>query len=545
MVCLDVFKKLRSVWLFAILLCGMADGFAQAGFSVELRPSDINALPPVQSGAYASWDGKWIFIGGRTNGMHGFLPPSSFPFSNINDSVFVVDPLLNQRWAISIASLPDDLREPLTSSNMEFFQDSARLYMVGGYGWKTAQNNFVTFNTLTAVNLPCLLDAVMNHSASDLCMRQTTDSVLAVCGGHLERLNNVYQLVFGHDFEGFYSINASAGFYSQKYTCEVRRFEIVDDGVNLSLHNYSALRDTENFHRRDYNLVPQVFLDESYGLTAFSGVFQYHANLPYTGTVDITNTGALPNNQFVQQFANYHCAVMPVYNAASHTMSTVFFGGMGMFYQDTLTRQVICDTLVPFVNTVSMVTRDGLGQLSESLLPINMPGYLGTNAFFLANDSLSLINKTILNLSSLDTLVLAGYIVSGITSADKNISSINSTLSEANTAVYEVWMHKVESQPGAIMNADAMHLQWATYPNPVSDRLQVAFTLPFSKEISLDLLDLQGKRVRKLARQLYIEQGKQLLSFDCSDLPSGNYICRLQSDGRVWTRLISVRNVVK
>jgi hypothetical protein len=425
---------------------------------------------------------------------------------------------------------------------MEFYQDSATLYMVGGYGWKTDQNNFITFNTLTAIELPCLVSAVMNSTAADVCLRQTSDSVLAVCGGHLERLGDVYQLAFGHDFKGFYSINADAGFYSQKYTCEVRRFQIADYGVNLSLQNYSALRDTQNFHRRDYNLVPQVLLDESYGLTAFSGVFQYHANLPFTGTVDVSETQATANNLFVQQFANYHCAVMPVYNAVTHTMSTVFFGGMGMFYQDSITRQIVCDTLVPFVNTVSMVSRDGLGQLNEALLPVNMPGYLGTNAFFIVNDSLSLLHNAILDLNTLDTLVMAGHIISGIASLDKNISSINSTMSEANLSVYEVWLRKEQTQPLTFADGVTEVLQWETFPNPVSDRMQLAIYMPASGNITMDLLDMQGKRVQKLARSYRLDQGKHALSYELPDLPSGNYICRLQCNNRVWARLITVRS---
>ena len=538
----SAFRSLNVPMLaFAFVLAHLS-GFAQQPFAIEVRPSAITVMPEVHSGAFAKWDGKWIYIGGRSNGLHGFLPPSSFPFSNINDSVFVVDPQLNQRWSMSLASLPDSLREPLLSSNMESFQDSATLYMVGGYGWKTTQNNFITFNTLTAVDLPGLLAAVMNNTPSQSLFRQMSDSVLTVCGGHLERLGNTYQLVFGHYFNGFYSINSNGGFYSQQYTCEVRRFKIIDDGVNLSLQDYSALRDTDNFHRRDYNLVPQILLDESYGLTAFSGVFQYYANLPYTGTVDIAETYANPNTYFVQQFANYHCAAMPLYNSVSRKMSTVFFGGMGMFFKDTVTRQLICDTLVPFVNTISVVDRDGLGQVSETLLPASMPGYAGTNALFVVNDSLSLLHDAILDFQHLDTLVRAGYIISGISSSDRNISSINSTMSYANGAVYEVWLKKI---PQAALSVDAANanrlVEWSTFPNPASTVLNVSLNMPTSTVVDLDLLDLKGSRLKRYSLHQQVSEGKSCLTFNVSDLPAGNYICRMQAAGHTWARLVTIR----
>jgi hypothetical protein len=61
----------------------------------------------------------------------------------------------------------------------------------------------------------------------------------------------------------------------------IRKFTIYDDGINLAINNYQTIDDTANFRRRDYNLVHQIFPNRQEGITAFGGVFQYNALLPY------------------------------------------------------------------------------------------------------------------------------------------------------------------------------------------------------------------------------------------------------------------------
>ena len=115
---------------------------AQQPFAVTIADEPITAMPGIHSFAFAESNGKWLFIGGRKNGLHGFLTPFAFETQYANDSITVVDPVANVNWAASTASLPDSIREPITSTNMEYHQEGNTLYMVGGYGWKTSVNNF-------------------------------------------------------------------------------------------------------------------------------------------------------------------------------------------------------------------------------------------------------------------------------------------------------------------------------------------------------------------------------------------------------------------
>src|SRR5690606_29768471 len=62
----------------------IALGFSQvmqaqtSPFQVELEPYPINGLPGVQSYAQGEYDGEWVIIGGRTDGLHRRQPWATF-----------------------------------------------------------------------------------------------------------------------------------------------------------------------------------------------------------------------------------------------------------------------------------------------------------------------------------------------------------------------------------------------------------------------------------------------------------------------------------
>ena len=80
------------------------------------------------------------------------------------------------------------------------------------------------------------------------------------------------------------------GFF-QQYTDQVRKFTIADDGEHISINNYETISDAAAFHRRDYNVVPQILPNGAEGLTSFSGVFQSIANIPFLNCVTIDEKG--------------------------------------------------------------------------------------------------------------------------------------------------------------------------------------------------------------------------------------------------------------
>jgi hypothetical protein len=172
-------KKLILLPLYLLLVFVLP---AQQRFTLRLVPSTLTSAPAVHSGAFGEYNGKWFFIGGRKNGIHGFQPPFAFPTSGVNSNIYIVDPATDQSWSADAFTLSDSIREPITSSNMEFYLNDTMLYMVGGYGWKDAIENFVTWPTLTAINMKGLMQAVISGAPIESYFRQYTDTTWLYVG---------------------------------------------------------------------------------------------------------------------------------------------------------------------------------------------------------------------------------------------------------------------------------------------------------------------------------------------------------------------------
>jgi hypothetical protein len=144
--------------------------------------------------------------------------------------------------------------------------------------------------------------------------------------------------------------------YVQTYTNEVRKYKINNAGSSPSILNYSTITDAIHLHRRDYNLLPQIFpSNRTFGYTISSGVFQPTVDLPYLYPVDIFENSINPINNFNQYLSNYHSAKTFLYDSINNQMHNIFFGGMSQYYYQNGT--LLQDNLVPFVKTISRLSR--------------------------------------------------------------------------------------------------------------------------------------------------------------------------------------------
>ncbi|MBK5284293.1 MAG: hypothetical protein JJE25_02735 [Bacteroidia bacterium] len=495
---------------------------AQQPFSVTITDEPITAMPGIHSFAFAESNGKWLFIGGRTNGLHGFLTPFAFPTSYANSQITVVDPVLNQNWTASTSALSDSIREPITSTNMEYYKVGNTLYMIGGYGWKNSINDFVTFPILTAVDVNGLISAVINGTSINSYFRQITDTNFAIAGAHLEKMDTTFYLVFGHLFNGSY--HQVDSFNIQRYSNAIRTFQIHDDGTNISIANFQSTVDTANFHRRDYNLVPQIFPDRQFGFTAFSGVFRYGINLPFLSSVDIKPMLFSLNNSFTQNLNNYESAVMPVYDSLYNTMHSVFFGGMSLYYVDTATQLQVMDTLVPFVNTISRVQRNSDSTMTEYKLPAEMPDYYGSNAMFIPLPSISSYNSRIINLNGLSGITKVGYIVGGIVSPDRNIAATGAEVSSASNRVFAVYIDK---NPSGVHETklDNDISDFIIYPDAAGN-IHIEFITRTDGKVKLELFDSKGALLKNIFEGATIAGQKKVFTFQSVSSYS-TYFCRI------------------
>ncbi len=501
---------------------------AEEYFRIELEEFQVAGVPALHSGVAVVYQGKWILIGGRTNGLHGFLPISAFPNNGRNENVYLVDIASEQTLSAPLNNLPQKTFEGLTSSNMQFALRDSILYVTGGYGWNDSAQNFITYRTLTAINLNGLVDALENNESIEPHFRQLEDERMAICGAHMKIMDDYFYLVFGHLFDGVYKREDSTGFFVQQYSHEIRKFKIDDNGISLNISDYSVTNDTTNFRRRDYNLVHQIFPDRSEGFTAFTGVFRKGIDLPHFNTVDIWADSFRVNNNFNQNLSQYHSAVLPVYDSLHNHMHTIFFGGMGMYYRDTVSNTIATDSLIPFVRTISKITRDSVGNMSEYELDISFPEFLGTNAEFMLLPGIDDFNKGIIHLNPLQERTQVGYIYGGIESPEPNLSNTDPAESFATYRIFKVFINK--NPPDTTVTKTSFPViepvKLEIFPNPFSDLSSLRVLNYQERNMQIVLLDNRGK----FLKQIYSGKEKTLeQTLNLKEFPQGMYHIQIRA----------------
>jgi hypothetical protein len=359
--------------------------------------------------------------------------------------------------------------------------------------------------------------------------RQLTDTNLAICGAHLQKLDSTYYLVFGHRFDGSYDRADTTGFFVQKYSNQIRKFQIADNGSGLAIYNYSALTDTNNFHRRDFNLLPLLDPYRGEALMAFSGVFRKDANLPFFTPIEIFKDTVIVRSSFNQNLSQYHSAVCALYDSVNYLQHNLFFGGMSMYYTDTLTQASVTDSLIPFVSTISDVARDLDFGLHEINAGIKMPALLGTNAYFFYDLNVPLYHQHFVHLNALPQHQRIGYIVGGIESPELNINATDPSLSTASTRIFEVYLDTA-AVPSGFTEISNTVLNYVCYPNPATEKTTVEFELQQPAIAHIELLDMKGSRVKEVCNQAF-GTGKQKLLLHLSDIAKGVYNCVITVNG--------------
>jgi hypothetical protein len=434
----------RSVFIFLFALGGTLNLHAQSKFSIVIEPYQIPNLPGLQSFAAGHYNGNWLVLGGRLDGLHLRQPNQSFAASGNSTNIYVLNPESKQVWSASVNSLPVALREQLQSTNMGFTTRGKGMFLTGGYGYSSSTGNHITHNALVVIDMAGVMQAIINGQPIASFFRTVTDDYFAVTGGQLGILGDTLLLVGGHRFDGRYNPNNTPSF-TQTYTNQIRKFMLADNGESLAVSYKEAITNAGELHRRDYNMAPQVFPDGRLGYTAFSGVFQVHADLPFLNTVDIHSTGYAPKAGFEQLLNHYHSGKLSVYDAAANEMHTIFFGGMAQFYYDA-GGNLVKDDQVPFVSTIGKVTRNGEGLLTEEKLG-DLPGLLGSGAEFLLNHQIPLYANEVIKLNQIDQdTVLVGYLYGGIESMAPNIFFVNNgTQSAAVNRLFKVMLVKQQN----------------------------------------------------------------------------------------------------
>ena len=435
--------------------------------SIELSdfqlPSDNLNSYGLQAYVAAVYHGKWLLLAGRTNGLHGFDNDTGNFTRQQNTTVYVVDP--NKKTVVfksltdPSANLTQAQIDTLSVTAAQAYQAGKTLYVVGGYGIDTPTGQFTTKSTLTAIDVPGLMQWVESKkskkSASQY-IRQTSHPLLQVTGGCLTQTDphQPFLLIFGQNFNGYVTLSSNGS-----YTQQVRTFKIIDNGKMLYIQPGQQYSPNPSYRRRDTNIVPIMQKDsKSYtpAVVALSGVFTEDFGV-WTVPVLINGDGssfmADPSdpNTFKQGMNNYFCAPTGLFSKKTNDMYVLLFGGLS--YLTVSGGSFTPDAEIPFINNVTTVKIDAQGNFQQYLMEneyplmtsdFSNPGntlLFGTEARFIPANNLSTFPNGVFSLDDLKSSpVLLGYIVGGIQSTVPNTNSLSD--SAASPYIFSVFLER-------------------------------------------------------------------------------------------------------
>ena len=447
-------------------------------YNISLQPYDFGTaeLPTLHSYAAGHLDGKWVLIAGKTNGLHGFetTGPNGFLPESQNREVWVVDPVNRQSWHRSLEGPAGGLTtvelNSLTPTNNQFYQRGDRLYMTGGYGVQATLGDGTpvngTFDRLSAIDLPGIVDWVMTGSgvANDH-IRQIASPSFRVTGGAMYEMGGRTHIVFGQDFSGNYNPNKNG-----TYTNQVRSFDIVDDGTTLAIANTTYTTPDPNYRRRDLNVFPVMrpagggTLDE--GLLVLSGVFTPTFGA-WTVPVEIAQSGSPSMDDpthpdtFKQGFNGYHSAKLGLFSDASGEMHEVLFGGISLQYLNQQTMQAETDNDLPFINDITSVVVDPVGNYSQHWIgefPVmnDLEGNrlrFGSSAEFFLADGIETYQNGVIKLDELTQPTTLGYIFGGIMANGPHTRSGNPPATSAASNIIFAVVYSHVPEPSSLLLA--------------------------------------------------------------------------------------------
>jgi len=432
----------RPITLSLLVFLLVARSFAAQPFTVEAvedASAEFPGAPQLHSSAFAQWNGKLVFIGGRINGYHAVGGgPADFMRAHANRDVWVVDTTAEpaRTYRAALTQLPAThlaVKEQWSASAFMSTQVGDRLYIAGGYGQNEA-GEWLTYPLLSVVSLPAMIDGVIKGRVPGEAVKFIKSADVQSSGGELLKMpGGDFYLVMGHVFMGSYSAfeshsenNTPAA--SQDYLEEIRQLKIAEVNGALSVSVVKRFKDPE-FHRRDLNIT-EVLSEKGVGLAAFGGVFTPKTQSVFTAPV-FFRPGETPkiDNDFFQRMNSYSAARLLLYDSKNQSMYVTLFGGISRYYYD-FKQGAFC--LFPQEGTKTTSTYfDGLqwgDQIStlaiqkdkvksEWVHEASLPGFLGTNAVFVPLPEMVLAHEEtrILDLAKLrGSRTLVGYIFGGI-----------------------------------------------------------------------------------------------------------------------------------
>lgn len=411
-------------------------------FSLEISEASFKLPAGLQSFASAVYDDKWILIGGRTNGLHGFNNVgNNFPPQFQNTLVYVIDPKKGTTAYRDLkdasSKLDQEVIDTLSVTASQFYQKGSTLYMVGGYGINSLTGEMGTKSSISAINLKKIIHWV-EHKQADVknMVRQAFHPALQVTGGELFRKNGhtPFLLTLGQNFQGLYNPGSNG-----TYTQQIRTFWMEDNGKDLNVYSKISPVTFPDYRRRDLNVVPIIRHNKSC-FVALGGVFTLTGGvwtIPIIIRADGTSFELDQNDPltFKQAMNQYNCANFGFYSAKSQEMFVSLAGGISYGYFSGGVFQT--DSEIPFINQVTTIKMDKHDQFSQYLMNAEYPFIestgsnpgnqllFGAESAFIPAKYVKAYKNGVIELDKIKKPTIVGYIVGGIMSTlpNTNVSS--------------------------------------------------------------------------------------------------------------------------
>ena len=204
-------------------------------------------------------------------------------------------------------------------------------------------------------------------------------------------------------------------------------------------------------------------------------------------------------------------------------MHTTFFGGISLYdFIDSL-NQVVEDTLVPFIDDITTLSRNADEITTEAILPVKFQDLAGANADFFPSHGIPQYDNGVIKLNQIGGKQLIGYIYGGINSNKPNEGYTN-----ASNQVYRVFL-----TPSISTSAESAFAvsPFSIIPNPANTSTRVQFTLNSVQRIRVQLINMFGEEVLSI-NEIKYSIGTHQLQIETADLNTGMYTLLLVSEDK-------------
>jgi hypothetical protein len=407
--------------------------------STRLLPNS-NALPALRDPIIGTNSGNWLIVSGSLGGFHDFT-------NNFNTSIYVYNPATGQIYSelISSTNLPSAVTQQLSSMDTNFLQDGDTLYIIGGYYNTPSTNNYTTLQTITSINIPGMINAVINNNpdlAAFVNYNNTSYPQFKVTGGQLGKIGNNFYLSYGQDCEGNYCI------ISQVYTNSIYEFSTGPTLASVTFLNTVTHGDLDGsgWRRRDYALVP-FMQGSTETLFAMGGPFTPGNDaLVWTNGISF-DVNINFNDSYINQQANQYLSPhLSMYSASQSLSYEATFSGLSNLYWTT--SGLGYNNSTPYGNILDLISSDASGNTQEyanlqplcSGQPLASCEYMGLAGHFIPAGS-AYDSRGILQLDQLsqNSPTLIGYVYGGLVSPVPEIF-VTPDPTSASNQVYGVYV---------------------------------------------------------------------------------------------------------